>query len=570
MIEEKSLVIDPRRQRVALVCIGAVMALLLARTAYLHLIEKDFLQGQGDARHQRTVEVPAHRGMILDREGEPMAASAPVDSVWANPEELLTARAQWPQLDRLLGVNVARALAGRETREFIYLRRHIDPALAEQVLALGVPGVALQREYRRFYPLGEVGSHIVGFTDVDNAGQEGAELAFDETLRGAPGQRRVIRDRLGRVVEDVEYVRQPKPGGSQRLSIDRRVQYLAYRELKAAVQRNRARAGSVVVMDVESGEVLALVNQPSFNPNNRDELRSDHYRNRALTDIFEPGSTVKPFTVAAALDSHAVSGGVVINTHPGFMRVAGRTVKDLHDYGLVDLTTLIKKSSNVGSAKLSLQTEPEALWNVFAGLGFGGAPSSGFPGETTGQLPHFSGWRDVHRVTLSYGYGLSVTPLQLAQAYAILANGGRRLAPTFVPRQLGESAVGDQVISAMTATRVRAMMESVVKEGGTAVQAAIPGYRVAGKTGTVRKAGAGGYIEDQYLSVFAGLAPASNPRLAMVVMIDEPRGEEYYGGAVAAPVFASVMAGALRLLDIAPDDVSTKGVQLAMAGEHRR
>ncbi len=570
MIEEKIQAINPRRQHIALALIGVVMVLLLARTAYLHLIEKDFLQGEGDARHQRVVQVPAHRGMILDREGEPLAASAPVDSVWAQPQELLTARAQWPQLNKLLDVNVERALSGRETREFVYLRRHIDPSLGEQAMALGIPGVAMQREYRRFYPMGEVSSHIVGFTDIDNAGQEGAELAFDEGLRGEPGQRRVIRDRLGRVVEDVEFIRQPKPGNNQRLSIDRRVQYLAYRELKAAVQRNRARAGSMVVMDVASGEILALVNQPSFNPNNRDELRSDHYRNRALTDIFEPGSTVKPFTVAAALDSKAVSGGVVINTHPGFMRISGSTVKDLRDYGLVDLTTLIKKSSNVGAAKLSLETEPEALWNILSGLGFGGAPSSGFPGETTGHLPHFSAWRNVHRVTLSYGYGLSVTPLQLAQAYSILANGGRHLAPTFVPRRAGEVIAGDQVISAQTALQVRTMMESVVHEGGTAMQAAIPGYRVAGKTGTVRKAGAGGYIEDQYLSVFAGMAPASNPRLAMVVVIDEPRGEEYYGGAVAAPVFASVMAGALRLLDIAPDDVSTMGIQLAMAGGHRQ
>ena len=552
--------------------LGVAAGTLIWRMVDLNIFDHDFLKNQGDARHLRVVTINAHRGMITDRHGEPFAISTPVESVWAHPGELLTAREQWPQLARQLGTSLSslkRLLAQRKDKEFVYLRRHINPELAEQVVQLGIPGVYLQREYRRYYPTGEVAGHVVGFTNIDDAGQEGVELMLDDVLRGDPGSKRVIRDRLGRMVENVESIRDARPGQDIQLSLDRRIQYLAYRELKAAVSRHKARAGSAVVLDVRSGEVLAMVNQPAFNPNNRSSLHSNHYRNRAVTDVFEPGSTVKPFTIAAALESGRFRSNSPIDTSPGRLQLAGFTIRDIRDYGKIDVATVIQKSSNVGASRIALALEPQRLWETFSSVGFGFDSGSGFPGESGGLLNHFYDWREVDRATLSYGYGLSVTPLQLAQAYAVLADDGHLRPISFLKLEEAQIPEGTVAMKPGTAAKVRAMLEQVVQPGGTGTLAKVPGYRVAGKTGTVRKAGVGGYKEERYLSVFAGMAPVSRPRLAIVVMIDDPDSGEYYGGKVAAPVFANVMDGALRLLGVAPDDLDSLGMKLALAGDRQ-
>lgn len=530
---------------------------LLWRAVDLQLLHKEFLQGQGDARHLRVVSIPAHRGMITDRNGEPLAISTPVDSIWAHPRDLLAARDEWKQLAKLLDVDRAwlkQRVEQNATREFVYLKRHVPPALAEQVLALGIPGVATQREYRRYYPAGEVTGHLLGFTNVDDIGQEGVELSFDEQLRGAPGSMRVVRDRLGRIVETVERLSEPVPGRDLALSIDRRIQYLAYRELKAAVRMNHAKSGSAVVLDVNTGEVLAMVNQPSFNPNNREALRSERYRNRAVTDLYEPGSTVKPFTVAVALASGDYVPSTLIDTAPGTLRVGPNTVRDIHNYGLIDVSTVIAKSSNVGTGKLALSLPPERLWRQFTAVGLGTPTGIQFPGEASGSVPDYHRWYPIDRVTFSFGYGLSTSTLQLARAYAALADGGMLKPVSLLP--VTRPPQGERVLDAAIAQQLVTMLEAAVGDKGTGGAARVAGYRVAGKTGTVRKSAAGGYAEDSYLSVFAGVVPASKPRLAMVVMINDPRGDEYYGGLVAAPVFGRVMSGALRLLDIAPDDLS--------------
>lgn len=528
---------------------------LAGRSGQLQLLDREFLQGQADARHLRVVQVPAHRGMITDRNGEPLAISTPVQSVWVNPKELVASPSDLSRIARLLGLGVdrmRRLLGQRQNREFVYLRRHLSPDLAQQVMLLEVPGVYLQQEYRRYYPAGEVAGHLIGFTNVDDQGQEGLELAFDDWLSGEPGAKRVVKDGQRHIVENVENIRSANPGKTLKLSIDRRIQYLAYRELKAAVKQHRARSGSVVVLDNRSGEILALVNQPSFNPNNRKGLKADRLRNRAATDVFEPGSTMKPFVIAAALQSGEYRTTTKIKTSPGLFQVGIHTIRDMHDYGTLDLTGVIRKSSNVAASKIALALEPEDFWEGLSGAGFGIATASGFPGEADGYLADFHRWRDIERATLAYGYGLSVTCLQLAQAYSVFANDGYRVPVTLLQRE--ESAQQQKVYAPKVARAVRRMMEAVVKEGGTAPLAAVQGYRVAGKTGTVHKSEAGGYSEDRYLSVFAGMAPASDPHLVTVVMINEPNNGEHYGGKVAGPVFSSVMAGALRLLNVTPDD----------------
>lgn len=546
------------------------VAALVWRMGDLNLNQRDFLQGQGDARYLRTVAIPAHRGMITDRNGEPLAISTPVESVWANPQELAQARESWPKLARLLDMSadeLEQQLARRMDREFVYLRRHVKPELAEQVMALRIPGVALQPEYRRYYPMGEVVAHVVGFTNIDDAGQEGVELMMDERLRGTPGSKRVIKDRLGRIVENVESISEPRAGDDIQLSIDRRVQYLAYRELKAAVQRHHAKAGSAVVLDVTSGEVLAMVNQPAYNPNNRSDLSSARFRNRAVTDVFEPGSTMKPFTISAALESGRFRPTTPIDTSPGMLRLGGFTIRDSHDYGRIDVSTVIQKSSNVGASRIALALEPQRLWDMLSRFGFGYDTGSGFPGEAAGLLNAYQDWREVQRATISYGYGLSVTPLQLASAYATLAADGKQRPISFFKLDRDDLPRARQVLEPRMARQVREMLERVVRDGGTGTRAKVAGYRVAGKTGTVRKASSGGYTEEHYLSLFAGMAPASRPRLAMVVVVDHPDDGEYYGGVIAAPVFSRVMEGALRLLDVAPDDLETlQGVKVAMAG----
>lgn len=548
---------------------GVAAGVLIWRMVDLHVYDHDFLKNQGEARHLRVVSINAHRGMITDRHGEPLAISTPVESVWAHPGDLMTAREQWPQLAKELGIKLSslkRLLAQKRGKEFVYLRRHVDPQQAERVMALAVPGVSLQREYRRYYPTGEVSAHVVGFTNIDDAGQEGIELMLNDVLRGEPGSKRVIKDRLGHVVENVESIRDASPGQNIQLSLDRRIQYLAYRELKAAVTRHKAKAGSAVVLDVTTGEVLAMVNQPAYNPNNRQSLRSNRYRNRAVTDVFEPGSTIKPFTVVAGIESGRFRPDTIIDTSPGKLRLAGFTIRDMRDYGRIDVATVIQKSSNVGASRIALALEPQRLWETFSSVGFGFDTGSGFPGESAGLLNHFYDWREVERATLSYGYGLSVTPLQLVQAYSVLAGDGHLRPVSFLKLDGAEVPKGNAAFRPDNLVKVRSMLERVVQKGGTGTLAAIPGYRVAGKTGTVRKAGVGGYKQEHYLSVFAGMAPVSNPRLAMVVMIDDPDSGEYYGGTVAAPVFANVMDGALRFMGVAPDDLESLGMKVAMIG----
>lgn len=545
----------PRRRLVVLALLVVCTGLLTWRAVYLQVLERDFLQYQGDARYLRVVSTPAHRGMITDRHGEPLAISTPVHSVWVNPQELSTTGKDLPRLAQILGLDidrVRRTVAERAGREFVYLKRQVMPDTAEQVLALEASGVFLQKEYRRYYPAGEVAAHIVGFTDIDDHGQEGVELAYDDWLRGRPGSKRVIKDRIGRIVEDVESIRQRQPGKDLQLSIDRRLQYLAYRELKSAVLEHEARSGSAVLLDVRTGEVLALVNQPSYNSNNRSQLNGGHSRNRAVTDVFEPGSTVKPFTIAAALESGQYQPDTQVDTRPGTFKVGRDLVRDVHNYGLLDVSHVIIKSSNVGASKIALSMEAKRLWGLFNRVGFGSETGSGFPGESGGLLPHYHRWHPIEQATLAFGYGLSVTPMQLARAYSVLASDGRLRPVSFV--RVNEAPPGQPVLSADVARSVRRMLEGVVSEDGTGGNAAVPGYRVAGKTGTVHKSTAGGYADDRYVSVFAGMAPASDPRLVMVVMINEPQGQ-YYGGQVAAPVFSSIMGGALRLLDVPPDDL---------------
>lgn len=537
-------------------CMGLAAATLLWRAVCLQVLDKEFLLHQGEARHLRVVGLPAHRGMILDRNGEPLAVSTPVESVWVNPQELGGEQQRFPELAGLLSTDtesVRRLLAKRAGREFVYLKRHLSPALAAQVKALRIPGVYLQREYRRYYPAGEVAAHVVGKTNIDDAGLEGLELAYEAWLAGEPGAKRVVKDGQHQIIEDVESIRRPQPGKDLTLSIDRRIQYLAYRELKAAVKEHRARSGTAVVLDVRSGEVLAMVNQPSFNPNSRKRLQRSSMRNRAVTDVFEPGSTMKPFIIATALQSGRYRPDTPVSTSPGWFRVGRNTVRDVHDYGDLDVTGVIRKSSNVGITKIALSLSPEAIWTDLSEIGFGEQTYSGFPGEASGLLSYHGGWNAIETATLAYGYGVSVTALQLAQAYAVLAADGVRRPVSFL-RDV-EAADERRVMPARVARQVRAMLEEAAGLEGTAPAAQIAGYRVAGKTGTVHKSEAGGYSDDRYLSVFAGMAPASEPRLVMVVMIDEPDNGKYYGGQVAAPVFSRVISGALRLLAVPPDDL---------------
>lgn len=568
--KERTSSLQPWRPAALLLVFGGLASVLLWRAVDLQVLDRQFLQTQGDARHLRVVEIPAHRGAITDRNGEPLAISSPVDSVWVNPKEFVASAADLARLAQLLELEpqaLARRVRQRSDREFLYIKRHLAPELAEQVMALGLPGVALQREYRRFYPAGEVTAHVVGFTNIDDRGQEGIELAYNDWLQGEPGAKRVIKDRLGRIIDDVESLREPRPGKALRLSIDRRLQYLAYRELKAAAAEQGVRSASLVLLDVTTGEVLAMVNQPGYNPNNRLEINSQAARNRAVTDAYEPGSTIKVFSVAAALEAGHFRPDSVIDTGPGYMRVGSYTIRDTRPFGKIDISTLIQKSSNIGAAKMALALPPEAIWTMYARLGFGRPAGTGFPGEAAGLMPARPPVRDAERAALAYGYGLSTTPLQLASAYATIAADGVRRPVSFLA--LDQAPAGEQVMSAAVARQVRTMMEAVVMKGGTAPQAAVAGYRVAGKTGTARKAAAGGYAENAYLAYFAGFAPASRPRLAMVVMMDEPSERYYYGGRAAAPVFSRVMSGALRLLNVPPDDVPQLGAFVASAGGGR-
>ena len=543
-----------------LVLLGA--AGLVARAVELQLLDHGFLAKQGDDRSMRVVKIAAHRGAITDRNGEPLGVSTPVDSVWVNPQEINDNIDQLPRLAKALKEDqqsLARRITSNLDREFLYLVRHMPPEQAAHIKALGIPGVYLLREYRRYYPAGEVSGHVVGFTTVDDKGQEGLELGFDQLLNGEDGAKRVIQDMYGRYVENVESIRAPRPGRDLVTSIDLRIQYLAYRELKSAMQEYRARAGSVIVVDVDTGEVLALVNQPSYNPNDREQVKAGLYRNRAATDIFEPGSSIKPFIMAAALASGQYHADSVVDTSPGFLKVGSKVFEDEKDFGTIDLATILAKSSNVGSAKIALSLQPEQIWNTLTALGLGQVTGSGYPGESAGMLSQYAHWRPIGIATLSHGYGLSVTPLQLAHAYATIGAGGVRRPISF--ERVTGPVPGEQVLDPKVAHALVQLMEQVVEKGGTATRAQLIGYRVSGKTGTAFKSIAGGYSTDRIMAVFAGLVPASHPKLATVVVIDEPSrdlhevGTLAQGGTVAAPVFANVMSGALRLLDIPPDDL---------------
>jgi cell division protein FtsI (penicillin-binding protein 3) len=519
-------------------------------------MHNNFLQQKGDARYSRVIEITAHRGVITDRSGEPLAISTPVESVWVSPADIEITAQKQKQLAKLLEIDNAEISKRlHETgREFVYLKRHLSPEEAAKVVQLKIPGVFLQREYRRYYPAGEVMAHLLGFTDVNDNGQEGLELAYQDWLAGIPGSRRVIKDRIGHIVEDVESIKVPQEGRTLVLSIDSKIQYLAYRELKKAVEAQRAKAGGIVVLDAKSGEVLALASLPSYNPNNRTKLNLQRTRNRVITDLFEPGSTLKPFTVAAALEAGVVTPDSVIETAPGQFNIGNSTIHDAHHEGPLTVAQIIQKSSNIGAAKIALTLTSQSLWNIFDRVGFGAMPRSGFPGEVSGKLRSYKTWRPIEQATMSYGHGISVSLIQLARAYTVFATEGK-LQPLSLLK-LDTPPSGSFVISAATTRAVRSMLELAVEPGGTAPRAQILGYRVAGKTGTAHKLEGGSYAGDRYVSSFVGMAPASAPRLIVAVMLDEPSAGLYYGGVVAAPVFSQVMAGALRILNIPPDEPS--------------
>jgi cell division protein FtsI (penicillin-binding protein 3) len=547
-----------RRQWLLFGFLIAGAAALLGRAVDLQLVDHGFLAKQGDARYSRVATIVAHRGNITDRNGEPLAISTPVDSVWVNPQEFAGSIEQLPHLAAALGVDrteLTRHVSSNMDREFLYVARGMTPDDAQRVKLLNVPGVYLSAGYRRYYPAGEITGHVLGFTTIDDVGQEGTELTYDNWLAGEDGAKRVIQDSKGRKVEDVESIRPVRPGRDVSLSLDLRIQYMAYRELKSAILENRARAGSVVVIDIDTGEVLAMVNQPAYNPNDRTQMVPGSYRNRAVTDLFEPGSSVKPFVVAAALASGRFNTDSVIDTSPGFVQVGATTFEDEHNLGAIGLATVLAKSSNVGMAKLALQLEPQQIWSTLHRFGFGQVTASGFPGEAAGVFTNYSHWRAISIATLSHGYGISVSPLQLAQAYAAIGAYGVRRPVSLL--RVDNPPAGERILDESVCRSLISLLEAVTtQEGATGVRARIPGYRVAGKTGTAWKSINGSYSKDHYTSVFAGLAPASNPRLAAIVVIDEPTAGKFLGGDVSAPVFSAVVGGALRLLAVAPDELT--------------
>lgn len=546
------------RRRFVLGCFMVLALGLSLRAVQLQVFQHEFLQGQGDQRHLRTVAIPAHRGDLTDRHGEPLAISTPIHSVTGIPDELLEARERIMEVAATLNVDGPALLeriekAASRKSEFVYLARHVNPDVAEAVRNIGMPGVSLMREYRRYYPTANASAHVVGFTDIDDLGREGMEMAYEEWLSGKPGLQRIVRDLNGRPIQGIGTLREAEPGRDLALSIDRQLQYFAHRALSEAIEEHKAESASLVVLDIVTGEVLAMANHPTYNPNRVSERTGEKQRNRSITDVFEPGSTMKPFTIAAALMSGKFQPDDIVYTSPGAYRIGKYEVRDSSDYGWLDLGGIIKKSSNVGVSKVATQLEPTQMWSVFDQLGFGHPTGSAFPGEVAGYFNHPTLWHHVEQATLSYGYGISVSALQLARAYAAIANDGVMPQISFV--KVGSVTEGDQVIPREIAAQLRVMLESAVSDEGTGKFARIPGYRVAGKTGTSHRAQKGGYAEDRYVSVFAGFAPASNPRFAAVVVVHDPTGGQHYGGQVAAPVFSSVMANTLRLQGVEPDNV---------------
>jgi cell division protein FtsI (penicillin-binding protein 3) len=556
------------RARFVLFSLLAAFAVLAARSVYLQAMRTGFLQEKGEARYSRVLEVPATRGRIVDRHGEALAVSTPVKSVWAIPADVEMTAAQRAKLANLLGMD-AREVEKRldPSRDFVYLKRQLPPDTADSIAALALKGIHQHREYRRYYPGGEVTAHLIGFTGVDDAGQEGIELAFQSHLGGTAGSRRVIKDRLGRIVEDVESIRAAQDGANLQLSIDGKLQSLAYGVLKAAVAHHQAKAGALVALDVHTGEILALANVPSFNPNNRAKLTGAQLRNRVITDLFEPGSTLKPFTIALALETGKATSATRIDTSGGRLTIGAATIRDVHPMVSASLSEIIQKSSNVGAAKLALGLPREAIWDMYRHVGFGEAPQLGFPGAAAGKLRPYKTWRPIEQATMAYGHGISLSLIQLARAYSIFARDGELVPLTLVKSGVGAS--GNKVLSSETARAMRAMLELAVQPGGTGPRARIMGWRVGGKTGTAHKQENGGYAPDKYLASFVGIAPMSAPRLVIAVMIDEPAAGQHYGGAVAAPVFAQVMQGALRLMGI-PHDAPLEPVPLPGEGEEAK
>ena len=557
------------RARVVLALLVAAFAVLAARSIYLQAMKTSFLQEKGDARYSRVIEMPATRGRILDRNGDALAVSTPVKSIWAIPADAPATRAERRKLAALLGVSLRELerKLGETSRDFVYLKRQVSPETADAVERLAMTGIHQHVEFRRYYPAGEVTAHLLGFTGVDDAGQEGVELAYQASLGGLPGSRRVIKDRLGRIVEDVESIRAAQAGRDLALSIDSKIQSLAFTALKGAVEQHRAKAGALVVLDVHSGEVLALANAPSYNPNNRARLTGTQLRNRVITDLFEPGSTLKPFTIALAIESGKVTPRTLIPTAAGRLSLANYTIRDVHPAAAMSVSQVLQKSSNVGAAKLALALPREAMWDLFRRVGFGAVPELGFPGAAAGRLRHYRTWRPIEQATMAYGHGISVSLMQLARAYTVFARDGELVPVTLV--KTGAPAAAEKVLSAEAARAVRSMLELAVQPGGTGPRARIMGWRVAGKTGTAHKQENGAYAADRYLASFVGFAPASAPRLVVAVMIDEPSAGEHYGGMVAAPVFAQVMQGALRLLGV-PHDAPLEPLELPGEGEEAK
>lgn len=550
------------RRRLLLVLVLLCFGVLIGRAVLLQGVRHSFYQKEGDARTTREMKLYAHRGRIVDRNGEPLAISSPVESILANPADAQVNKVQVAQLAKLLKMKeseISTKLA-KQNRDFVYLKRRISPELANHIMALHIPGVNMQREYKRFYPAGEVAAHLVGYTGSDEKGLEGFELQYQNWLSGKSGSRHVIKDRQGHIVDDLEAVKLPQDGRDLVVSIDRKVQYLAYRELAKAVEENNAKAGAAVVLNAKTGEILAMANYPAYNPNNpsKDVTKS---RNRAIVDQFEPGSTMKPMTISAALETGKYTPETKIETAGGTYKIGPATVHDSHPNGLLSVAQVIQKSSNVGSAKIALSLEPKYMWGVFNQLGFGTITHVNFPGEAAGKLRNYKTWRPIEQATISFGNGISVTLLQLARAYTVFANDGELRPVTLLKSK--DIAVGQQVFSKATALSVRDMLETVVQAGGTAPKAQVMGYRVAGKTGTAHKPGIGGY-QDKYIASFVGMAPASNPKLIVAVMIDEPSNGQYYGGIVAAPVFSAVMGATLRMMGV-PQDAPNNNVILPPA-----
>jgi cell division protein FtsI (penicillin-binding protein 3) len=544
------------RARFLLISLLLMFGALCARAVYLQGMNDEFLQREGKARYARTLKMDAARGMVLDRKGEPLAVSTPAEAVCASPKRIKLSSKQMDELAKLLKLSPARISAKLTdtSREFVYLHRRVEPAVANKIIALNIEGVFLRPTWQRRYPAGPEMAHVLGFTNIDENGQEGIELAHDEDLTGTDGKRQVIRDSSGQVIERADAPLMPQPGQDLHLSIDRGIQYRAYRELKAAIAKERAKAGAIVVLDVRTGEVLAAANLPDFNPNDRaklDRKNAKRRRNRSVTDLFEPGSTLKPFTVAVALEAGRVRPNTVIDTTPGYMKVGRRVIHDVHRHGKITVSEIIQKSSNVGSAKIALDLPGEAMWSMFNDVGFGRLPKSGFPGEASGRVRYYKTWKPIEQATMSYGHGISVSLMQLARSYMVFATDGELKPITLVKRD--DPPPSTLVLSSATARSVRDMLEMAVQKGGTAPLARVPGYRVAGKTGTAHKLEDGHYLPKSYISSFVGFAPVSDPRLVIAVMIDEPGGKHYYGGLVAAPVFSRVMGGALRSLGVKPD-----------------